>query len=118
MFNPESIIRKGGSPGRTRDIALRSLLAGITYLIVIIALMIFGKIIRDGAPALLTPEFPFVDIEFLTAKNETLHVFDDADGTRHQLPASKYSEYTALPGRSSAPRCSPSVPLPWLCSLV
>jgi phosphate transport system permease protein len=101
MFDPESIIRKGSSPGRTKDIAVRSLLGGITYLIVIIALMIFGKIIRDGAPALLVPKFPFVDIEFLTAKNETLHVFDDADGTRHQLPASKYSEYTAArPGQT------------------
>lgn len=101
MFDPESIIRKGSSPGRTKDIAVRSLLGGITYLIVIIALMIFGKIIWDGAPALLIPKFPFVDIEFLTAKNETLHVFDDADGTRHQLPASKYSEYTAArPGQT------------------
>jgi phosphate transport system permease protein len=34
-----------------------------------------------------------VDTGFLTAKNETLHVFDDALGTRHQLPASKYNDY-------------------------
>lgn len=95
MFDPESIILKGRSPGRARDTAIRSALGAITYLIVIIALLIFGKIAWDGAPALLSPKFPFVDLEFLTAKNETLHVFDDASGTRHQLPASKYSEYVA-----------------------
>ena len=95
MFDPESIILKGRSPGRARDAAIRSALGAITYLIVIIALLIFGKIAWDGAPALLSPKFPFVDLEFLTAKNETLHVFDDASGTRHQLPASKYSEYVA-----------------------
>jgi phosphate transport system permease protein len=94
MFNPESIIRKGRPQGYLRDMLVRSSLRGITYLIVIIALMIFGKILIDGAPAIFTSKFPFVDIEFLTAKNETLHVFDDAQGTRHQLPASKYNDYT------------------------
>jgi len=93
MFNPESIIRKGRPKGHLRDTLVRSFLRGITYLIVIIALLIFGRIIVDGAPAVFTSKFPFVDIEFLTAKNETLHVFDDAQGTRHQLPASKYSDY-------------------------
>jgi len=55
--------------------------------------LLFAKIIIDGAPALFTSKFPFVDVEFLTAKNETLHVFDDSQGTRHQLPASKYNDY-------------------------
>lgn len=93
MFDPNSIIRKGSSPGRAKDVAVRMSLGGITYFIVIIALLIFGKIAWDGAPAILSSKFPFVDIEFLTAKNETLHVFDDASGTRHQLPASKYNQY-------------------------
>ena len=93
MFNPENLIRKGLPKGYFKDILVRSLLGGITYLMVMIAVLLFGKIIIDGAPAIFTSEFPFVDIEFLTAKNETLHVFDDAKGTRHQLPASKYNQY-------------------------
>jgi phosphate transport system permease protein len=93
MFDPEKLIRKGLPKGYFKDILVRSLLGGITYLIVLIAVLLFAKIIIDGAPALFTSKFPFVDTEFLTAKNETLHVFDDAQGTRHQLPASKYSEY-------------------------
>jgi phosphate transport system permease protein len=93
MFNPENLIRKGLPKGYFKDILVRSLLGGITYLMVMIAVLLFGKIIIDGAPAIFTSEFPFVDTEFLTAKNETLHVFDDAKGTRHQLPASKYNEY-------------------------
>jgi phosphate transport system permease protein len=93
MFDPEKLIRKGLPKGYFKDILVRSLLGGITYLIVLIAVLLFAKIIIDGAPALFTSKFPFVDTEFLTAKNETLHVFDDSQGTRHQLPASKYSEY-------------------------
>jgi phosphate transport system permease protein len=93
MFNPENLIRKGLPKGYFRDILVRSLLGGITYLMVLIAVLLFAKIIVDGAPAIFTSKFPFVDTEFLTAKNETLHVFDDAKGTRHQLPASKYNEY-------------------------
>jgi phosphate transport system permease protein len=93
MFNPENLIRKGLPKGYFKDILVRSLLGGITYFMVMIAVLLFGKIIIDGAPAIFTSEFPFVDTEFLTAKNETLHVFDDAKGTRHQLPASKYNEY-------------------------
>lgn len=93
MISPETIIRKGRPPGYLRDLAVRTALASTTYAIVAIALLLFGKIVIDGAPAVLRPEFPFVDVEFLTAKNETLHVFDDAQGKRHQLPASGYNDY-------------------------
>ncbi|MEY3394870.1 MAG: phosphate transporter permease PstA [Verrucomicrobiota bacterium] len=93
MFNPEKLIRKGTPKGYFKDMIVRSLFGMMTYLIVIIAVLLFGKIIIDGAPSIFTSKFPFVDIEFLTAKNETLHVFDDAEGTRHRLSASKYNEY-------------------------
>lgn len=95
MFKPENLIRKGLPKGHFKDHAVRFTLGAVTYLIVVIAALLFGKIIIDGAPVLFKAEAPFVDFEFLTAKNETLHVFDDAQGTRHQLPASKYSEYLA-----------------------
>jgi phosphate transport system permease protein len=95
MFKPENLIRKGLPKGHFKDVVVRSLLAGVTYLIVIIAALLFSKIIIDGAPVLFKAEAPFVDFEFLTAKNETLHVFDDAQGNRHQLPASGYNDYLA-----------------------
>lgn len=93
MFNPENLILKGLPKGHLKDRVVRSLLAGFTYAIVLIAALLFGKIIVDGAPVLFKAQAPFVDFEFLTAKNETLHVFDDAQGARHQLPASAYSAY-------------------------
>jgi len=93
MFNPENLIRKGLPKGHFKDVAARSFLGGITYLVVAIAVLLFAKIIIDGAPVLFKPEAPFVDLEFLTSKNETLHVFDDAQGNRHQLPAAAYSQY-------------------------
>lgn len=93
MFDPDKLIRKGLPKGYFKDIVVRFFLGGITYLIVLIAVLLFTKIIIDGAPAIFTTKFPFVDVEFITAKNETLHVFDDANGVRHQLPASQYNEY-------------------------
>ena len=62
MFDPENLIRKGLPKGYFKDILVRSLLGGITYLMVMIAVLLFGKIIIDGAPAIFTSEFPFVDI--------------------------------------------------------
>ncbi len=93
MFQPENLIRKGLPKGHFKDLVVRSVLAGTTYLVVLIAALLFGKIIIDGAPVLFKAEAPFVDFQFLTAKNETLHVFDDAQGNRHQLPASGYNDY-------------------------
>ena len=77
MVNPEILIRKGMPKGYFKDIFVRILLGSVTYLIVLIAILLFAKIIIDGAPSILTSKFPYVDIEFLTAKNETLHVFDE-----------------------------------------
>ncbi len=93
MRHPESLIRKGLPKGRVKDLVVRLLLGAATYSIVLIAALLFCKIIKDGAPVLFTTKAPFVDAGFLLEKNETLHVFDDAQGVRHQLPASKYGEY-------------------------
>ncbi len=101
MFNPENFIRKGLPKGHFKDLFVRIGLGSVTYAIVILALLLFAKIAVDGAPALFKKEAPFIDVNFLTAKNETLHVFDDAQGARHQLPASAYNEYlTAHPGET------------------
>lgn len=101
MFDPQTLIRKGRPKGFLKDLSIRSLLGAATYLILLIAVLLFAKIAADGAPAVFSSKFPFVNIEFLTAKNETLHVFDDAKGERHQLPASKYNEYLAArPGEA------------------
>ncbi len=93
MFNPEKLIRKGPPKGHFKDLAVRALLAGVTYFTVLVAVLLFAKIIIDGAPVLFKSTAPFVDFEFLTAKNETLHVFDDARGERHQLAATAYNDY-------------------------
>lgn len=93
MLNPDKLIRKGLPKGHFKDLAVKLLLGAATYLVVIIALLLFAKIAKDGAPVLFKAEAPFVDVGFLLDKNETLHVFDDAQGVRHQLPASQYSEY-------------------------
>ena len=93
MYNPESLIRKGLPKGHIKDRLVRFSFGVVTYLSVIIAALLFFKIIKDGAPVLLTTKAPYVDLGFLLDKNETLHVFHDARGQRHQLAASKYSAY-------------------------
>jgi phosphate transport system permease protein len=93
MFNPESLIRQGLPKGHFKDLVVRLVLGGGTYAVVLIAALLFGKIFVDGAPVLFKSTAPFVDFEFLTTKNETLHVFDDAQGTRHQLPAAAFFDY-------------------------
>lgn len=93
MLNPEKLIRKGLPKGHLKDLMVKLLLGAATYGAVIIALLLFAKIVKDGAPVLFKAEAPFVDFGFLLDKNETLHVFDDSQGVRHQLPASRYSEY-------------------------
>ena len=49
MFQPEKLIRKGLPKGHFKDLVVRSLLGGVTYLVVLIAALLFGKIIIDGA---------------------------------------------------------------------
>lgn len=93
MWDSEKLIRKGLPKGYFKGAAVRGLLGLATYVIVLVAVLLFAKIIIDGAPVLLKKEAPFVDFAFLTSKNQTLHVFDDAEGTRHQLAASDYSAY-------------------------
>jgi phosphate transport system permease protein len=93
MLNPQSLIRKGLPKGHFKDRLVRMLLGATTYFIVLIAALLFAKIIKDGAPVLFTSQAPYVDLGFLLDKNQTLHVFDDAQGVRHQLPASAYNDY-------------------------
>ncbi len=100
MHDPETLIRKGLPKGHFKDLAVRLMLGITTYCIVIIAALLFFKIIKDGVPVLFTAKAPFVDLGFLLDKNETLHVFDDAQGLRHQLPASQYSDYIKSHGEA------------------
>lgn len=93
MRHPESLIRTGLPIVHFKDLVVRLMLGAITYGIVIIAALLFFKIIKDGAPVVFTSKAPFVNFSFLLDKNETLHVFDDATGGRHQLPASQYNHY-------------------------
>jgi phosphate transport system permease protein len=93
MLDPDKLIRKGNPKGYFKDFSVRSLLAIVTYTVVLIAALLFGKIIFDGAPVLFKTTAPFVDFHFLKDKNETLHVFDDAAGNRLKLAATEYNQY-------------------------
>lgn len=93
MENPEQLIRKGVHFEGLKEGLVKTFLGSLTWGIVLVALLLFGRICWDGVPVLIKPDFPFVDIAFLTEKTETLHVFDDANAERHSMPASEYYEW-------------------------
>jgi phosphate transport system permease protein len=101
MISEETLVRKGSATGKRWDFLIRSVFAGLTYLILFIAILLFGKICWDGAPTLFTSKAPFVNVSFLFDKNQTLHVFDTASGERMQLPASEYMDYVKQQGEQA-----------------
>lgn len=98
MKNPEQLIRKGIHHTGIKEGVVKSLLGGLTWGVVLIALLIFGRICWEGAPVLFKKEAPFLNTAFLTEKTQTLHVFDDAEGNRHQLPAEEFHKMVAEKG--------------------
>lgn len=98
MKNPEQLIRRGLEPKHYAEWFVKFVLGSLTYIILIVAFVLFARMFWDGAPALVKNEFPYINIEFLTEKTQTLHVFDDAEGNRHQLPATEFHKWTTEHG--------------------
>jgi phosphate transport system permease protein len=101
MITEEKLIRKGTRKGGHLDWFVRAVLAGLTYLILLVAMLLFGKIVKDGGPTLITDKAPYVNLSFLFDKNQSLHVFDDTQGVRHKMPASEYGDYLKQHGEDA-----------------
>jgi len=101
MKNPEQLIRNGIHRNGIAEGIVKTFLGGLTWAIIGIALLIFGRMIWDGAPVFFKKEAPWVDISFLTHETETLHVFDDAEGHRYQLAASAFQQWTTAHGKAA-----------------
>src|ERR1035437_8513282 len=102
MDNPEQLIRSGIDRQKLAEMVVRGLLGGTAYLVNSVALLLFGGIVKKGAPVLFKAEAPFVDFAFLTSKTETLHVFDDPTGKRREMPAGEFYRYVAEHGEAAA----------------
>jgi phosphate transport system permease protein len=102
MDNPEQLIRSGIDRQKLAEMFVRGLLGGTAYLVIGVALLLFGGIVKKGAPVLFKAEAPFVDFAFLTSKTETLHVFDDPTGKRREMPAGEFYRYVAEHGEAAA----------------
>ena len=70
---------------RTREAAAFFLFGSATYAILIAAAAIVFYIAWHGSATLVQSTFPFINLKFFTSSPETLHVFEDANGTRFQL---------------------------------
>ena len=63
-----------------------------TYSILVAATLIFGIIFAKGARTIFVPEFPFVNVAFLTESPETLHVFEH-EGKKQELGDRAFRAY-------------------------
>ena len=79
---------------------------GLTYLVIIAALAIFGHIMVKGGPVLadsisFKSEWPFVSAPFLTENPESMHVFRDAQGNQQAISATEFEVYRKQAGEEN-----------------
>ncbi|MDX6766697.1 MAG: phosphate ABC transporter permease PstA [Candidatus Methylacidiphilales bacterium] len=65
-----------------------------TYLVLAAATYIFLDITIKGGREMIVPEFPFINIKFLTESPETLHILKFNDGTVQELGDRAYRAFT------------------------
>ncbi|MDX2110447.1 MAG: ABC transporter permease subunit [Verrucomicrobiota bacterium] len=68
-----------------------------TYLILIAASIIFGKIIYEGGKTVFRSEFPFINVPFLTQAPQTLHVFE-YKGEKMEMSDSEFRAWVTAQG--------------------
>lgn len=78
---------------RTVESIISNTLKAITYLVILSAGYIFANIAINGSKAVFTTKAPFINIEFLTQKPQTLHVFEpkEIDSEMKTLNAERVS---------------------------
>ena len=72
----QHIFAKRRSTQGTLEATISGALRLATYLVIISAGYIFLNIAINGSKAVFTTEAPFINVEFLTQKPQTLHVFE------------------------------------------
>ncbi|MFT6058632.1 MAG: phosphate transport system permease protein [Lentimonas sp.] len=75
-LKPQNIFAKRRSTQGTLEATISGALRLATYLVIISAGYIFLNISINGSKAVFTTEAPFINVEFLTQKPQTLHVFE------------------------------------------
>jgi|TARA_B110000093_G_scaffold116697_2_gene125004 phosphate transport system permease protein len=75
-LKPQNIFSKRRSTQGTLEATISGALRLATYLVIISAGYIFLNISINGSKAVFTTEAPFINVEFLTQKPQTLHVFE------------------------------------------
>ena len=67
------------SRNKVLELSITGVLRLFTYLVIILAGYLFCDIAYNGSKVLFTKEAPFINVQFLTEKPQTLHVFEPAD---------------------------------------
>lgn len=74
--NEQHIFSKRPSKKAALEASISGAFGLATYIVILCAGYIFMNIAINGSKAVFTTEAPFINIEFLTAKPQTLHVFE------------------------------------------
>lgn len=80
---------------QANDKAGRFSFAAITYIIVVVALVIFWIIMAKGSGAVFQSQFPYVNTNFFTDSPDTLIVIEDLDGVHHQVQNRELDQWKA-----------------------
>ena len=79
MSQEKHIFSKRPSNRNLTEFVLTAMLKLATYVVIISAGFIFLNIVLNGSKAVFKSEAPFINIDFLIQKPQTLHVYEPRD---------------------------------------
>jgi phosphate transport system permease protein len=94
MHAPANLFQTTRSSARVAESTFFTVFRIFTYIIVAVTGFVFADIIWKGGQVVFRSTPPFVNIEFLTQKPETLHVFK-FEGKQMELPDTKFRQFEA-----------------------
>lgn len=76
MAEPSHVFSSRGGSGRVLESGFAWMFRLATYAVLLAGAVIFGDILIKGAKTVFQPQWPFVNVPFLTEAPESLHVFE------------------------------------------
>jgi phosphate transport system permease protein len=92
MSDPVNPFASKPSRGRLIEKVVLSIFRAATYLVLLCGFLVFGDIVIKGSRTVFQPEFPFVNVPFLTEAPESLYVFEH-NGKKMELGDRAYRAF-------------------------
>lgn len=92
MSDPVNPFASKPSRSRLIEKVVLSIFRAATYLVLLCGFLVFGDIVIKGSRTVFQPEFPFVNVPFLTEAPESLYVFEH-NGKKMELGDRAYRAF-------------------------